>query len=132
HQPHGLKRKSRKCSESAQKTYGYSYAPFGWDGQMPHGILSDPAEQKTSEQIYDQGTGGETGASALLHQGLQSVACQRAQSAENDQQSNAHSISFLCAPLRPTKTPGAGRRPGVISPSADGLGELHRLLIFTC
>src|SRR3984893_13453006 len=73
HQPHGLKRKSRKCCESAQKTYGYSYAPFGWDGQMPDGILSDPPEQKTSEQIYDQGTGGETGANALFHQALQSV-----------------------------------------------------------
>ena len=51
---------------------------------MPHGILGDPAEQKTAKQIYDQGSGGETGTGALLHQALQSIACQRAQSAEND------------------------------------------------
>src|SRR5277367_4233463 len=34
------------------------------------------------------------------------------------------------SPAQKQKTPGAGWRPGVISPVKDGSGELHRLSIF--
>ena len=63
---------------------------------MRQRILRDPAQQKTAKQIYDQRAGGETGTGALLHEALQSIACQRSQSAKHNQQR----IAQFLLPLR--------------------------------
>jgi hypothetical protein len=64
----------------------------------------------------------------MLHQTLQAITRQRPHCAKHNQQSDAHMVSVSSVSLGPDKkTPGAGRRPGVISPFPDGSGELHRL-----
>jgi hypothetical protein len=47
--------------------------------------LCDAPQQEASEEIHDQRTGGEGGASSLLDQALESIARQCSCGAENDE-----------------------------------------------
>ena len=64
---------------------------------MGEGVLSEPTNEKTADDIDNQRSIGKLGACMFLHQSLQGVTRERASCSEYYQQCNPHCCTFPCA-----------------------------------
>src|ERR1700676_717988 len=129
----GLPSEARKRCVAAEKSNGNRHAPVRRNHHPIQRKLSNQPEQKTSTQIDKQRAVGESSPDTHLHQALQPIARQRADSAEDRNQNQPQRSST--PPLEAKqKTPGAAWQPGVISSSICARAVMANAIAFllTC